>query len=112
MPTIDELERAIAYWEVFEKEIYEMPSHPVLEEQKEPTRIMLSALRSALDRERNEPLTWNERINQMTVEEKAKWLYDFEVCRIGSISIDECNSYRNCTECMRNMLNSPAEVEK
>jgi len=53
------------------------------------------------------PMTWNERINQMTVEEKAKWLYDLDVCRVSSISIDECNSYRHCTECMRNMLNSP-----
>jgi len=52
-------------------------------------------------------MTWNDRINQMTVEEKAKWLYDLDVCRVSSISIDECNSYRHCTECMRNMLNSP-----
>ena len=59
------------------------------------------------------PLTWNERINQMTVDEKAKWLYDLDVCRVSSISIDECNSYRHCTECMRNMLNSPyTEGEK
>ena len=53
------------------------------------------------------PLTWNERINQMTVEEKAKWLYDMDVCRVSSISIEECNSYRHCTECMKNLLNSP-----
>lgn len=58
------------------------------------------------------PLTWNERINQMTVEEKATWLYDMDVCRLSSISVEECNSYRHCTECMKNMLNSAAEVGK
>ena len=53
------------------------------------------------------PLTWNERINQMTLDEKAKWLYDLDVCRVSSISIDECNSYRHCIDCMKNMLASP-----
>ena len=52
-------------------------------------------------------VTWNERINQMTVEEKAKWLYDMDVCRVSSISIEECNSYGHCMDCMKNMLNSP-----
>ncbi|MPM73977.1 hypothetical protein SDC9_120962 [bioreactor metagenome] len=60
----------------------------------------------------SKPLTWNERINQMTVEEKATWLYDMDVCRISSISVEECNSYRHCTECMKNMLNSAAEAGK
>lgn len=52
-------------------------------------------------------MTWNDRINQMTVEEKARWLYDMDVCRVSSISIEECNSYRHCTDCMKNLLNSP-----
>ena len=73
--------------------------------------MALDALKEKLEREKN-PLTWNERINQMTVEEKATWLYDMDVCRLSSISVEECNSYRHCTECMKNMLNSAAEVGK
>lgn len=59
------------------------------------------------------PLTWNERINQMTLEEKAIWLYNMDVCRVSSISIEECNSFRHCVECMKSMLASPyTEGEK
>jgi len=55
----------------------------------------------------DKPLTWNERINQMTLEEKAIWLYNMDVCRVSSISIEECNSFRHCVECMKSMLASP-----
>ena len=54
-----------------------------------------------------QPMTLNDWLNGATVEEKAKWLYDMDVCRVSSISIEECNSYRHCTDCMRNLLNSP-----
>ena len=53
------------------------------------------------------PLTWNERINQMTVEEKVEWLNCTEFCRVTDIPIEECNSYNDCKECMRAFLNSP-----
>ena len=54
-----------------------------------------------------QPMTLNDWLNGATVEEKAKWLYDMDVCRVSSISIEECNSYRHCTDCMRNLLNGP-----
>ena len=74
-----------------------------------PERVMVDlALAQIAEMESAEkPLTWNERINQMTLDEKAKWLYDLDVCRVSSISIDECNSYRHCIDCMKNMLAGP-----
>lgn len=58
-------------------------------------------------------MTWNERINQMTVEEKVEWLNCTEFCRVTDIPIEECNSYKDCKECMRAFLNSPyTEGEK
>lgn len=54
-PNREELERAIAYWEEFEREIDEMPTSEILEAQREPVRTALAVLRDALDREANEP---------------------------------------------------------
>ena len=89
-----------------------MPHSDVLEAQREPVKTALTVLRAELDREKN-PMTWNERINQMTLEEKAIWLYNMDVCRVSSISIEECNSFRHCVECMKSMLASPyTEGEK
>ena len=53
---MSEIERAIAYWEEFEREIDEMPHSDVLEAQREPVRTALRILRAELDREKN-PLT-------------------------------------------------------
>ena len=56
MLTMSEIERAIAYWEEFEREIDEMPHSDVLEAQREPVKTALTVLRAELDREKN-PLT-------------------------------------------------------
>ena len=53
------------------------------------------------------PMTWNERINQMTVEEKVEWLNGSDYCRVTEIPIFECDAYKDCKECMRAFLNSP-----
>ena len=52
---MSEIERAIAYWEEFEREIDEMPHSEILEAQREPVRTALAVLRAAIDREANEP---------------------------------------------------------
>ena len=53
---MSEIERAIAYWEEFEREIDEMPNSEILEAQREPVRTALTVLRAELEREKN-PLT-------------------------------------------------------
>ena len=57
---MNEIERAIAYWEEFEREIDEMPHSEILEAQREPVRTALTVLRAELEREKNEPLTIEE----------------------------------------------------
>ena len=49
------------------------------------------------------PLTWNERINQMTVEEKAKW-FD---AHMDWCPFDECAENQNCEKCYAKFLASP-----
>ena len=55
---MSEIERAIEYWEEFEREIDEMPHSEILEAQREPVRTALRILRAELEREKN-PLTCN-----------------------------------------------------
>ena len=57
---MSEIERAIAYWEEFEREIDEMPHSEILEAQREPVRTALTVLRAELEREKNEPMTIDE----------------------------------------------------
>ena len=110
MQNRDELERAINDINGFASRL-DAINDPRFERRK-AIQGAVSLLRAELSRQENAPLTWSERIKQMTVEEKATWLCDMDVCRISSISVEECNSYRHCTECMKNMLNSAAEVGK
>ena len=58
--TMSEIERAIAYWEEFEREIDEMPHSEILEAQREPVKTVLKLCRAELEREKNPPLTWEE----------------------------------------------------
>lgn len=70
-------------------------------------RTIISALRAELDREKN-PLTWNERINQMTVEEKVLMLNDLGLCLVGKDTpISNCKREDACTACLTEWLNSP-----
>lgn len=57
---MSEIERAIAYWEEFEREIDEMPHSDVLEAQREPVKTALTVLHAEIDREKNDPLTEEE----------------------------------------------------
>ena len=59
---MNEIERAIAYWEEFEREIDEMPHSDILEAQREPVKTALAILRAELSRQENAPLTWDELI--------------------------------------------------
>lgn len=59
-------EEAIAYWEVFQREIdelyplYDESDKATLDEQREPVALALSALRAQQQAEANEPLTLDE----------------------------------------------------
>lgn len=73
---------------------------------------ILEILTSELDRQEN-PLTWNERISQMTVEEKAGIIYrgcpppPSEKLNYG------CDVSKECSKCWIAFLNSPyTEGEK
>ena len=67
---------------------------------------VIAALRAELSRQENAPLTWNERINQMTVEEKGEFFAMFN-CPISLQSGYDCSKHANCTECMTAFFASP-----
>ena len=50
------------------------------------------------------PMTWNERINQMTVEEKAKWMSERGYCPENFL---DCDMYEDCKACWKAVLASP-----
>ena len=53
------------------------------------------------------PLTWNERINQMTVEEKAP-LFQHNDCFIYKLTgTAYCDRHSECEECTKQFLRSP-----
>lgn len=59
------------------------------------------------------PLTWNERINQMTVEEKAELYLDDDCVVFKLTKIGKCNVFKECEFCIAAFLNSPyTEGEK
>ena len=72
---MSEIERAIAYWEEFEREIDEMPHSDVLEAQREPVKTALTVLRAELSRQENAPLTWDEVVAS---EGKPVFIYGLE----------------------------------
>ena len=73
-----------------------------------------------LDREKN-PLTWNERINQMTVEDKADYALTFDMCAaelqnphdfcddkyLYKTGMQHNGRYHDCRQCWIDKLNSP-----
>ena len=52
-------------------------------------------------------MTWNERINQMSAEEKAKLFDGFGFCMNDLVSAEDCNANKNCMGCALMWLNSP-----
>ena len=103
---MNEIERAIEYWEEFEREIDEMPHIEILEAQREPVRTALTVLRAEISRQENAPLTWNERINQMTVEEKVLFLSPMINCaKCKAKQTGVCPL--NCRRPLMDFLNSP-----
>lgn len=53
------------------------------------------------------PLTWNERINQMTVDEKVT-LFQHDDCFIYKLTgTAYCDRHLGCEECTKQFLNSP-----
>ena len=74
---MSEIERAIAYWEEFEREIDEMPHSEILEAQREPVRTALTVLRAELEREKN-PLTCDGCVH-------LPWKYE------GSVLCQDCS---------------------
>jgi hypothetical protein len=70
----------------------------------------LTVLRAEFARQDAKPLTWNERINQMTVEEKAKFIDNITTeCPyvLGYSRQNPCDHYEECQECWIEFLNSP-----
>lgn len=58
------------------------------------------------------PMTWNERINQMTAEGKGEFFAMFN-CPISLQSEYDCSKHANCIECMTAFFASPyTEGEK
>ena len=53
------------------------------------------------------PLTWNERINLMTVSEKADWMKDNDFCIVMKLQENGCFEFNSCTECLETWLLSP-----
>ncbi len=53
------------------------------------------------------PLTWNERINQMTVEEKAKHFEPVCVKGIAGADFTTCRFEKDCSECWKEYLACP-----
>jgi len=105
-----EIERAI---EIVEDSVNYMKTHYGKRVTIDAYELALKLLRAEQTRHENAPLTWNERINKMTVEEKVEWLNCTEFCRVTDIPIEECSSYKDCKECIRAFLNSPyTEGEK
>ena len=51
-------------------------------------------------------LTWNDRINQMTVEEKGEFFAMFN-CPTSLQSGYDCSKHANCIECMTAFFASP-----
>lgn len=75
----------------------------------EPVNIDLALTQIAEMESAEKPMTWNERINQMTVEEKAKW-FD---AHMDWCPFDICTENQNCEYCYAKFLNSPyTEGEK
>lgn len=68
---------------------------------------ILKLLRAELARQDKKPLTWNERINQMTVEEKVEFLMSFENCANSVNPSFKCYASNDCDECLKKFLNSP-----
>ena len=52
------------------------------------------------------PMTWNDRINQMTVEEKGEFFAMFN-CPTSLQSGYDCSKHANCIECMTAFFASP-----
>ena len=109
---MNEIERAIDHFEDFLKN---MRCHETLlvPEAIPSHELALKLLRAELTRQENAPLTWNERINQMTVEEKAEWVkeYLFDSACEGVCMYNGCNGA--CTENIIAFFNSPyTEGEK
>lgn len=105
---MNEIERAI---QEFEDNAYHPSLKPEIGEKAKA--VALRVLRDELARQDARPMTWNERINQMAVEEKAEWMNCKDFCRVSEISIEDCNAFNDCKECMIALLNSPyTEGEK
>ena len=73
----------------------------------EPVNIDLALAQIAEMESAEKPMTWNERINQMTVEEKAEWIkeYLFDAACEGVCMYNGCNGA--CTENIIAFFNSP-----
>ena len=52
------------------------------------------------------PLTWNERINQMSAEEKGEFFATFD-CRMTFDEDYDCGKHKGCKPCMIDFFNSP-----
>ena len=105
---MSEIERAI---ELFEDEVRILYGHGNLSSPEiiDAHELAIKLLRAELSRQENAPLTWNERINQMTVEEKAKW-FD---AHMDWCPFDICTENQNCEYCYAKFLASPyTEGEK
>ena len=74
--------------------------------------VAIALCRAEVSRQENAPLTWNERINQMTVEEKADVAVILSKRCARALEKESCPDL-TCWQCFIEFLNSPyTEGEK
>ena len=96
---MSEIERAI---ECFNNKVW---SGELFESEVDMYNAVIIVLRAELEREKN-PLTWNERINQMSAEEKGEFFATFD-CRMTFDEDYDCGKHKGCKPCMIDFFNSP-----
>ena len=108
-----DMESTSDHWERTESENYfiAMPNDEPLQfiqwSDPDPVNIGLALAQIAEMESAEKPLTWNERINQMTVSEKADWMKDNDFCIVMKLPENGCFEFNSCTECLETWLNSP-----
>ena len=97
---MSEIERAI---ECFNNKVW---SGELFESEVDMYNAVIGVLRAELEREKN-PLTWNERINQMTAEEKVLLFDSIISCMDCPAKTEWCNGSGRCNEALTLLMHSP-----
>jgi hypothetical protein len=100
---MSEIERAIEH---IADNVKFLKTHSYVDDSLQAHELALTALKEMLSRDGNAPLTWNERINQMTVEEKADVAVIISKRCSTALEKESCPDL-TCWQCFIEFLNSP-----